>query len=238
MHAHYVGHGGSHGTRHESGDCLRNRLQAFTFTIDLKRMDDSNANGTNTPSIPAVVRTLAQHPDLRAAAARVVGADPGAEHTHVIPSVLTMRVLLPGMEIPIATDPPEYDRIPVPRAKEAGHSGGVPPWLRRVLRHSCVMEERRYPTAKALLWLAPPTHTSLTPGTDTESSTTTRNSGDTVRHPDVHRAFCYPNGSRYPDVSLPTQGESAIAVLDCQTLWHGVEAVPCPPGTRLYSRVG
>eukprot|EP00041_Stephanoeca_diplocostata_P013269 m.232472 g.232472 ORF g.232472 m.232472 type:complete len:356 (+) comp19276_c0_seq3:1413-2480(+) len=167
-------------------------------------MDGKCGTDSTGAAIPSVLRSLVDRADLHAAAARVVGAGPTAGHAHVVPTSLTVRVLLPGMEIPVATDAPEYHRVPVRH---------TPEWLRRVARHSCVLEDRRYRTAKALMWLAPPTRTSPPPGTVEDRRPTS-----------PPRAFCYPNGSRYPKVSLPGVGDAAIAVLDGQTLWHGVAA--------------
>lgn len=78
--------------------------------------------------------------NLRKAAARRTGDGV------VVPSALVVQVFLPGAEAPSATEPPAFSTAP---------ATAYPAWFRTLMRHSCLFEDERLRTVKAVSWWGP-----------------------------------------------------------------------------------
>jgi hypothetical protein len=103
---------------------------------------------SNTPSTCPICSllpnslTVCRH--LKASAATIYPdfAEAG-ETLQVHTTSMTVEAMLPWMEVATSTDTSSFDRVPDTIYSE---------WLRAVVRHSCLYEERRVRTVKGVSW--------------------------------------------------------------------------------------
>jgi hypothetical protein len=143
---------------------------------------------------------------LRSAAlATQTGNVAGSDGTVVHTTSVVVDAFLPWMEIASATDAPDFDLVP-----PSMH----PPWLRTVLRHSCLYEHKRIRTVSGHSWWP----SRGAEGLGSQQGAVTKE-GAGAKLSDVY----YERGpSEKP--TLRRSRYSDMIVMDPQTMLHGVRA--------------